>query len=179
MQQFDDKIDVSPSLISLQSEIRGDRGTVNTKLPEQMVCGFVSTINSNEQIPARLIDSLTSLAALPFEGTIYFEKSAIGERLMGLFFTDYDLIGVRPVVLKGYPDATASAAFDQYSWDELTVSYSDLVSDIVASTRVDKMMTEEAGERQKRPPKEQLLTRDRTKHFDSYIQANDEDDHAE
>lgn len=182
MQQFDDKIETSASLIPLRAEIRGERKLADDKLTEQMVCGHVAVVNDNEQIKAKLIDSFAALATLPFSGVVYFDTSnEIGIRLMGLFFNEHDLMGVTPVVLKAYPGAAPTAAFDQFSWDTLSVAYSDLVSDIVSTTRVDKMMREEAGERQKRPPKEQLLTKDRVKHFDAFdaVEGEDDDDHGE
>lgn len=176
MQQFDDKVPVPSSLVPLKEVIRGAQAKEDT-LPEQMVCGFVQAINASEKVPAQLVDSLAALSRLPVEAVVFFEESDSGRRLQQLFFDENELVGVTPVVLKGYPGAHASAEFEQMAWNALSVSYDDLISDMVSTSRVDQMLKEEAGERQKRPPKEQLLTRDRVKHFDGFIDVVEDSDH--
>lgn len=166
MQTFDDKIAIKSSLVPLH-EVK--RGQTTNSLPEQLICSHVAVVNDNEPVKARLIDSVTALSSLPLEGVIYFEETAKGHELLSILFQHKALLGVEPVILKGYPESVPSAPFEQAAWNTPSVAYTDLVAELSTVNRVDSIRRDQAGERQKAPPKEQLLTKVRTRHFDDFV----------
>lgn len=141
-------------------------------LPEQLVCATVNKPNSDEQIVPSLVSTFKDLANLPTTGVIYFERSPEGAKLRSIFLEHADSIGVQPLVLKGYPDVEVDPTFDQATWSLDSVSYSELVAEVVAERRVNTMMSEQAGARPKPVKRENALVKDRKTHFDVFDQSN-------
>lgn len=147
-------------------------------LPEQLVCGFMPAANAEEHIRSRLIDSFQGLAALPCDDVIYFDDTEKGNELAEVFFINAALIGVKPVILKGYPAATETAHFEQLAWSFETAPYADLVADLTTAARIDRLRDNEAGARQKKPRRDQVLDRDRTKHYSGFQQIRFDDENG-
>jgi hypothetical protein len=173
LQSFDDKSRVrsalvDPTLLLAKANV--------SDFPEQLLCGAVTKINPDEQLNARLIDSFLGLAGVPTGDVVFFEDSEEGKRLLRLLIENADLLGVAPVVLKGYPDSDYTPAFDQMTWNLPSVAYAELVAEVVSFTRIEGMKRDEAGERQKKPPREQELSKPRTSHFTGFEQEEITDD---
>lgn len=174
-QKFDAKVEVKTSLVDPKHLV----AKVKSDFPEQLVCGFVEKPNSDEHIVPTLIASFRDLASLPVDGVIYFGRDKEGPALRKLFLENSDLIGVSPLVLKGYPDVFVDPVFDQAVWNLPEISYAELVAEVVAVRRVDNLMNAQAGARQKPAKRENALVRERKTHFNDFDTSADDGDVVE
>lgn len=160
--------------VSPTTETPATNDPVETGNVEQLVVPYVAEINPNEKISASLVDDIKTLLQLPLPGAIFFDPSPTGRRLQRLFRDNADLFGVEVIHLKGYPGAKADAAFEQDFWNTATVSYVELVADIVDDDRLQSMRRQQAGERRKDVKREATLDKPRVKHFSDFDPLTEE-----
>lgn len=141
-----------------------DDKTSQQSLVEQMIVPRVERIDESDIIKTKRVETLSDVAALPFEGAISIDAGP----LLKMMLEYPDLVGVKLVVLGGVPGAVYSAEWDQQTWGLERLSYDALVSEVVTATRVDKMRNDQAGSRQRPEKRQQELTRERTRHFDDF-----------
>lgn len=112
-------------------------------MPTLMVCPQPSLVSDADVVRIVCVESLADLLAN--------ESAVIGvkpSRLLKALLDYPDLVGVKPVLLTGVPNATYDALFEQLTWSLDRVAYDSLVTDVVASQRADIITEGQAGVRQ-------------------------------
>lgn len=116
---------------------------VDSDSPTLMVCPQPSLVSDADVVQIACVESLADL--------LNNESAVIGikpSRLLKALLDYPDLLGVKPVLLTGVPNATYDALFEQLTWSLDRVAYDSLVTDVVAAQRADIITEGQAGVRQ-------------------------------
>lgn len=151
----------------------GAKPTEATDVVEQMILPAVDRISEGEKIKILTVTKFAQLSELPFDGAI----SSTDKRLLALIRDNADLLGIRLLQLVDFPGATYEPWFEQFFWGMDSVSYTELVAEMVTQDRIETLKVDQAGARQKVARREQTITKPRTRHFDDFHFAGESDDH--
>lgn len=135
--------------------------TKDERLPVQLVVPHVKDVQPNDPVPVTVVTSVAGVSKLPVTGALSFEN----DELLTLVVSNPRVFGVQCVGLLGYPEAEYTPEWEKLMWSTDKVAYAELVTEIVASERLDAAMKDQAGSRQKPERRQQELTRDRKRHF--------------
>lgn len=138
---------------------------------EQLILPFVERIQEGSAIQLKTIATIKEALSLPFDGAI-----VVTDERVRTFLREYALdLGISLARLSDYPGAEYDAHFQQFTFDLPSVSYNELIGEIITNERVDRMARDQAGARQKQAPRQAEIVRDRKSHFDSFVKAREGD----
>lgn len=134
----------------------------------QLIVPQPERVAEGEHVKVTTIDGIRGLASLPLEGAIAIPSNRILDLLVG----NADLFEVALVKLVDYPGVEYTPEFERATWDLPTVSYNELLADLAAEKRRVAALGDQAGARQAKPKREQVLDRQRENHFSNFVRAS-------
>lgn len=148
-------------IVRKPATVLADAPSNGEKLPVQLVVPHVRDVQPNDPVPVTVVTSIAGVAKLPIAGALSFED----DELLALVVANPRVFGIQCVGLLGYPEAEYTPEWEKLMWSTDKVAYAELVTEIVASERLDAAMKDQAGSRQKPERRQQELTRERKRHF--------------